>query len=176
MSMISQPPSRALRRFNFTTNGTYTPTPGARWAYVKMWGAGAGGNSTNAVGGNAGAYCEFIIDVSSGAGVAYTVGVGGTFNVVAAGGSTTMSGYTAPGGNATGGVGVAGAPVSPSGANMLAGQISGIANATNGGRTVLGFSPVGGANTGAGTQRGDGGGASAGGNGFRGEIELWEFT
>lgn len=79
---------RKLRTQVFTTNGTYTPTAGMATAIVEVVGGGGAGGGTPITaaatvaagcGGNAGAWFKGVVTAADvGAGVAVTVGAGGT--------------------------------------------------------------------------------------------------
>ncbi len=91
--------------------GTYTPTPGTAAIIVEGWGGGGGGsgvananvNEVNLGGGGGGGGYGFKRLTSGFAGLAYSVGAGGTGgaagnNAGQPGGATTFGSYSAPGG------------------------------------------------------------------------------
>lgn len=89
----------------FTASGTYTPSTGAKYAVVEVFGAGGGGGCGIASiagrigagnGGNAGGSVRAVIDVSGIGTATITIGAGGTGGVYAspdgvAGGDTTWA-------------------------------------------------------------------------------------
>ncbi|WP_052024708.1 hypothetical protein [Pseudomonas sp. G5(2012)] len=103
---------RLLNTQVFTSSGTYTPTPGMKFAIVTVQGGGGGGagttvptagNASIGAGGNAGAFARGkFLAAAIGASQAVTIGIGGTAGVSAngGGGATTSLGalITAPGG------------------------------------------------------------------------------
>lgn len=134
----------AMRAFSvvtqtFTSNGTYTPTPGMLYCVVEVVGGGGGGGGTsttgattvsNGSGGGGGGYCRKTISAATiGASQAVTVGAGGTAGAV--GGGTGGTGGTSSLGallQATGGAGGIG-----SSAGTSAGSIGGSAGVGSGG-------------------------------------------
>lgn len=117
---------------NFTSSGTYTPTPGTTFIRVLSWGPGGGGGGAVAsvatlacaTGGGNGYWQEFYVSGASniGATVAVTIGAGGTAGANtgtngSSGGNTTFGSFnSSPGGN--GGTGVS---VGTAVASVLAG-------------------------------------------------------
>lgn len=112
---IATPGTRLGAPIRFTSSGTYTPTAGAKTAYIYMVGGGGGGGGVNvsaidgtaaAAGGQSGAYLELYATVNEGTQYTVTVGVGGTAGLGAAvptaggpGGATTVTGIAScPGG------------------------------------------------------------------------------
>lgn len=104
----------------FNTSGTYTPTPGMKWAIVEMVGGGGGssGNNNSVSGsgnpnvgksGGAGGYLKVLLTAAQiGASQAVTIGVGGTAgaNPGGAGGNgsaTTLGSLMSAGGGSGGG-------------------------------------------------------------------------
>jgi len=88
----------------YTTSGTYTPTAGARYALIKMKGAGASGAGSSAPddsnktsfggGGGEGGYIGGIIDLSTITSATITIGAGGAgaaSSVGSAGGDTVWN-------------------------------------------------------------------------------------
>ncbi|WP_267411824.1 hypothetical protein [Pantoea sp. GM_Pan_4] len=124
-AMTSLTPGRLLNIQVFTSSGTYTKTPGTKKARVKSLGGGGAGGGTEvttsaqiaaAWGGNSGAYAESsLIDVSSVASVAVTIGAAGipaTGAAGGAGGQSSFGSYLITPGGAGGLIGSAGSGVS----------------------------------------------------------------
>ncbi|HHH1980850.1 TPA: phage tailspike protein [Yersinia enterocolitica] len=112
---IATPGTRLGPPIRFTTSGTYTPTPGAKTAYIIAVGGGGGGGGVNvsvtdgtaaADGGQSGAYAELYLNVDEEIQYTVTIGVGGTAGLGGVvptnggvGGSTTVTGIVScPGG------------------------------------------------------------------------------
>lgn len=85
-ALLTAMPGRLINIQRFTTNGTYTPTPGTNSIEVEVQGAGAGGGgigaagaSTVAVGngGSGGGYLKSRFTSGFSGGIPITVGIGG---------------------------------------------------------------------------------------------------
>jgi len=118
MHGLTAVPINKLVGSRFTSgSGTYSPTTGMVFVYVRIFGAGGGGGGCTGAsgqsaaggGGASGATAEFIMTAAQiGAGVSYAVGAAGTAGANTGGtggtgGNTTFSDWTAQGG--AGGVG-----------------------------------------------------------------------
>lgn len=185
----SLPAGRLIGVQIFTASGTYTPTPGTKSVVVEGVGGGGGGGGVPATGsgqqasaggGSAGAYGRGRFTASF-AGVAVTIGIGGTSAAGSAGsnGGTTSFGalMSCPGGNgAPAGIVVSTSTVQatapgndasfPSGANIFGSTgippTGGLCTGSgllggNGGSSLLGAGP-----RGAGSAAGAAGAAAAG--------------
>lgn len=166
----------------FTANGTYTPTAGKKSAIVFCTGGGEAGtaqttNNSLGAGGGAGATAVAIVDISSGATHAVTVGAGGASS--SGNGGTTSLGSAC---SATGG----GVAVATTGILGIAGAIGGASSVGHGGGSFWGGGAFAGAGAGAvgpaGLAYGSGGaggigngGSIAGGAGAGGVVLILEF-
>ena len=130
----------------FTSSGTYTPTPGATLARVRMvggGGAGGGAPATSAstvsagLGGSGGAYSEFLI-TSGLTSTSVTVGAAGT---PTSGGTGGNGGNTSFGAYSTAAGGVGGAAAGPTGTAYIANTQSNNAVPAVAGATKIFASP-----------------------------------
>ena len=125
----------------FIANGTYTPTPGMRTAFVRAVGGGGGSAGLNATaatqynvvgGGGSAGYAESLLTAAAiGASQAVTIGAGGTAGGVGLnggnGGTTSLGSLlTVPGGQGSGPV----APISTATQGMYVGGDGGAAPTT----------------------------------------------
>ena len=105
------------------TSGTsWTVPAGVTYVNVKLFGGGAGGESTVGDNGYGGQVIESTVSTTPGASITYAIGAGGAASTV--GGSTTFTGATTAAGGSRGVGGVA-APVGESAGNGGGGNSGG---------------------------------------------------